>query len=55
MDTKKFATGIKVFGVVLLVVCLGGLIWSLFRKPVTTGPMPDPFSASADAAASAKK
>jgi hypothetical protein len=55
MDTKKFGTGIKIFGAVLAVVCIGGLIWSLFRKPVTKGPMPDPFAAtSASASGSAK-
>ena len=38
---NKIGVGIKVFGVVLFVVCLGGLIWSLFRSPVTTEPMPE--------------
>jgi hypothetical protein len=39
---------IKVTGVVMFVVASGLLIWSLFRPPVTTGPMPPeptPFSA----------
>jgi len=31
---------IKVFGAALFVFCLGALIWSLTRPPVTTGPMP---------------
>jgi hypothetical protein len=40
----KVAIGIKVFGAVLFAVCLGALIWSLFRPPVTDGPMPpDPW------------
>lgn len=40
MDTTKISLGIKVFGGVLFAVCLGLLIWSLFRPAVTTGPMP---------------
>lgn len=40
MDTQKVSLGIKIFGVVMFVVCGGALIWSLFRPPVTTGPMP---------------
>jgi hypothetical protein len=46
METKKsnllpwLGTGIKVFGIVLFVVCGGALIWSLFQPPVTEGPMP---------------
>lgn len=32
--------GIKIFGVVMIVVCGGALIWSLFRPAVTHGPMP---------------
>jgi hypothetical protein len=31
MDTNKVATGIKVFGGVLMVVCLALAIWSIFR------------------------
>jgi len=43
MDTKKVATGLKIFGAVLFVLCLGGLIWSLFRPAVTHGPpVPEP-------------
>jgi len=38
--TKTPATLIKVFGAVLFTVCLGGIIWSLFRPAVKTGPMP---------------
>ena len=37
----KVGKGIKIFGVVLFVLCAGGLIWSLFRPPVTSGPMPE--------------
>lgn len=40
MDTQKISLGIKIFGGVLFVICLGGLIWSLFRPAVTDGPMP---------------
>ena len=43
MDQKtidKLALGTKIFGGVLFAVCLGAIIWSLFRPPVTTGPMP---------------
>lgn len=36
----KVALGLKIFGAVLFAVCLGGLIWSLTRPPVTDGPMP---------------
>lgn len=36
----KVALGIKIFGGVLFAVCLGAIIWSLTRPPVTTGPMP---------------
>lgn len=36
----KVALGLKIFGAVMFAVCLGGLIWSLFRPPVTDGPMP---------------
>jgi hypothetical protein len=53
METKKsdplpwLGIGIKVFGVVMFVVCTGLLIWSLFRPPVTDGPpLPDPFQHS---------
>lgn len=38
--TKTPATLIKVFGAVLFAVCLGAIIWSLTRPPVTNGPMP---------------
>lgn len=47
MDTSKISLGIKVFGAVLFAVCLGLLVWSLFRPPVKDGPMPpDPLPAS---------
>lgn len=32
--------GIKIFGAVLFAVCLGALVWSLFRPAVKDGPMP---------------
>jgi len=41
MDIKKLGLGIKIFGIVLMVLCGGALVWSLFRPPVTTGPMPN--------------
>jgi hypothetical protein len=47
--TKTPGTIIKVFGAVLFAVCLGAIIWSLTRPPVTNGPMPDPFKAKLDA------
>jgi len=40
MNIPAVSTGIKVFGAVLFAVCLGALIWSLFRPAVTDGPMP---------------
>ena len=39
----KLALGTKIFGAVLFVVCLLGMIWSFTQPPVTEGPMPDPF------------
>lgn len=41
MNNEKVALGIKIFGAVLFAVCAAGLIWSLFRPAVTTGPMPE--------------
>lgn len=38
--TQTPATIIKIFGAVLFVLCAAGLIWSLTRPAVTTGPMP---------------
>jgi hypothetical protein len=43
MDTNKVKYGIIIFGVALFVFCLSALVWSLFRKPVTDGPMPEPW------------
>lgn len=40
MDTKKLSLAIKIFGITLIVCCAGAIVWSLFRPPVTTGPMP---------------
>ncbi len=40
----KLSLATKIFGGVLFVVLLAGMIWSLTRPPVTEGPMPDPFA-----------
>jgi hypothetical protein len=39
----KLGLATKIFGAVLFVVLLAGMIWSLTQPPVTEGPMPDPF------------
>ena len=36
---------ILIYGAILFAVAAGLLIYSMFRKPVTNGPMPDPWKA----------
>lgn len=40
MNTEKVAKGIKIFGAILVAVCLAGGIYS-FVHPVTSGPTLD--------------
>lgn len=41
---NKLGLAVKIFGFVLFVALLAGLVWSLTRPPITEGPMPDPFA-----------
>jgi cbb3-type cytochrome oxidase subunit 3 len=38
MDNEKVKKGIQIFGIVLFVLCLGGLLWSIF-KPGANAPL----------------
>lgn len=40
MDTKKVATGIKIFGVVMAILVAICIVYSLTHTPVTDGPEP---------------